>query len=558
MPFIPRLTTLMSLVVLLACVTPTAADDLSELFDSLYSATAKRVTNTRDKDDDIAFGSELLEAAKVAKDQPKFGALLCEKAYLFASREKGGYPTAIDAMQFMAGIEPTTSSLSHDNILQILNRIYGSAGSGQAKLEAGEAFLDGIDNAVTAAAKTNQWRRVAVLYRRAMPVATAIRSERKASIGVELKLALARQRAVKQIEELQSRLKANPTDSAVARQIVNLHVVELDHPKGAIEVAEVANNEATKLLPLTFKNEDDLSIQNNLDLANWYGGLAGTASKDSKPVMLRRAVGYFERFHELVQSQDPNGATITGGKLAILKAKNTLKNLEAQLDRLQLLTPGRLPLSLRKGLVLHYDFNKSAKETVKDKSGKGHHGKIVGARWMRNARGSGNAALEFDGRNNLIQISPKTLGNWTALTYSVWVRTPRYNSTSWPSFIGSHTTDAGWNTTIGLFQNSGFLRIEVDTDKGNYAARGTLAVPWNKWFHAAMVYDGKTTTEYINGVAGHSMKSSGKLKNVARLAVARDHPKYHALRGHVDDVMIFSRALSDKEIQQIYKAQRRK
>jgi len=88
--------------------------------------------------------------------------------------------------------------------------------------------------------------------------------------------------------------------------------------------------------------------------------------------------------------------------------------------------------------------------------------------------------------------------------------------------------------------------------------QGKLAIPWGKRFHAALVYDGRRITEYLDGVRGNSMARWGKLDTVQMLAIGRDHKDWDALGGAVNDAMIFAQPLSAKEIQMIVRAQYRK
>ena len=160
--------------------------------------------------------------------------------------------------------------------------------------------------------------------------------------------------------------------------------------------------------------------------------------------------------------------------------------------------------------------------------------------------------MDFDGSSDYIELPTSALGNWNQLTFGVWVKAPQYTGSQWPSFIGSHTTSTSYNNSIGIYQNTGHLHIEVDTDTGNFATQGTLNIPWDTWFYAVMTYNGSTLTEYINGVKGRSISASGNLKNVVKLRIGNYGSTANYLDGSMDDVRIYNAALSSSQIKQNY------
>lgn len=217
-----------------------------------------------------------------------------------------------------------------------------------------------------------------------------------------------------------------------------------------------------------------------------------------------------------------------------------------------------LPLSVVRGRVLHYGFDRDERSLVRDGSGKNHHGDAQGARWVREGKLGGG--LELDFHDEYVAIPSKTLGAWPEITFSVWVKISEYRGSNWPAFIGSQTRSPDVNISIGIAQDRGRLYAEVDTDNGNAPIHGGgIDLPWNTWFHAAMVYDGKTLTEYINGKPGVSIKASGRLNPVKELFLGRSGPAWNPVKslvGRLDEVMIFERALSALEIKAIYDAQK--
>jgi hypothetical protein len=398
--------------------------------------------------------------------------------------------------------------------------------------------------------EANEWAQALLSYREATTVSTRFRLGMSDTIKPRVRLATQNSRVWTKIKSLEKAVSKDPSNAATRQSLLRALVTEADAPAQAARHLTDDVDEAWRTyVTLAAKSLENTQADDCLQLAQWYsGGLGPMRTPYARYVTLGRVKIYAERFLSLHKEKDIQTVRV---QMLLQKAQRDIPKLARQLG---LSDTGSVP---KKGLVLHYSFDSDARGKVIDRSGKGHHGKMSGAKWVRNARGPGNGGVMLNGKGEVVFMPPAAVGQWTALTYSVWVKMPRYAGSSWPVFIGSHTSGPPVNISIGLFQNTGRLRMEVDTDAGNYAAKGSLPVPWQKWFHAAMVYDGETMTEYINGVRGRSAKASGKLKKLGVLTIGRDHARYDSLLGVVDDVMIFNLALTEKEIKGIHKAQGR-
>jgi len=238
------------------------------------------------------------------------------------------------------------------------------------------------------------------------------------------------------------------------------------------------------------------------------------------------------------------------------------QGLEAALP-VKPLAPGfsravRLPPSVLRNRVVHYAFDRDEQMKVSDTSGRRHHGRIKGAKWVREGKIGGG--MEFDFQRTYVTIPTEAMGNWDAVTYAVWGKVGEYKGLNWPAFIGSATRLTGLNVSLGIAQGRGTLYAEVDTEHANAPIHGgEIAIPWDTWFHAAMVYDGETLTEYLNGEPGISVSARGKLNTVQQLYLGRSSGDYNpktSLIGRLDEAVIFDRALNAREIKAIYRAQR--
>lgn len=204
---------------------------------------------------------------------------------------------------------------------------------------------------------------------------------------------------------------------------------------------------------------------------------------------------------------------------------------------------------LNQGLISYYSFDEGNGEVLHDLSGNNHDGIIFEGSWTDGISGK---ALDFNGINAYVSLPPSTLGNWNSLTYSFWVKAPKYSGSGWPAFFGSYTTSYTYNIYIGISRNTETIHLEIDTDTGNYETNGEIKIPWDTWFHAALVYDGSNLTEYINGERGKSIPANGNLKNVSELTIGQLGNGMYFFNGLIDEAYIFNRALSPVEIKQLF------
>ncbi len=130
-------------------------------------------------------------------------------------------------------------------------------------------------------------------------------------------------------------------------------------------------------------------------------------------------------------------------------------------------------------------------------------------------------------------------------TIEMWIR-PTYNSVSYqPTIIGNQTGGANVRWSYHINQNRTHLT----------AYNGSPGVTWNynfnqnEWYHIAFVEQGTTTTAYINGVSQGSRiyGSSGTTGLPLRIGSSGGGEYFI---GDIDEVRVWSRALSECEIQE--------
>lgn len=519
------------------------SDEVDLLFKSLYGKDIATAKQTSDKKDDIEVAAELLEIARSSTDDlqrhPKLMQRLLAAAVDLGSANPDGYATAIEATQLWEEHLPGQRLEATRQRVDLMHRVYRAA-KGKERGSKGEPLVS-EEMALARLYITSQDIINARKHARsAQSLALRIRSDQVKQVSALMADINQRAKIISQANAIRKQLKSDPNEAA-ARKLILIYLIDLDNPGEARKHLDLVDDEKlAEAIRLSEQPVDKLSEKDALTLGEFCFQLTKDSSRRNQVSLYERAVACFYQFELL----NPDIKGLEGARIKTMVAaieKWLDENTEA--DR-------ALPSDLKKGLRFYLSFN-SKSDVDRNK-----HIKVDGATWVRNGRGPGNSVFEFEGKGAKIHMKPQILGNWSTLTYAVWIRAPRYSGSSWPVFIGSYTTSHEYNNSIGFWQESGRLRMEVDTATGNFAEQGQHAIPVNKWVHVAMVYDGKSMREYVNGVPGASFPASGKLKSIKSLSLGQDHSTYESYRGHLDDAMIYSRALSAKEIRKLYDIQR--
>lgn len=161
--------------------------------------------------------------------------------------------------------------------------------------------------------------------------------------------------------------------------------------------------------------------------------------------------------------------------------------------------------------------------------------------WVASTRPGGSQALDLDGSND--QATIPTMPMLTTFTLSCWVY-PRSVTSGYDTIICNNGYSRGW-----------FLTNVSSANRPNYYNSGdnlaTTAVSLNTWSHVAVVYvAGSTCAHYLNGAANGSTtpSASGTEFN----SIGAYNSTTFQFDGLLDDMRVFSRALSSAEVQALY------
>lgn len=213
-----------------------------------------------------------------------------------------------------------------------------------------------------------------------------------------------------------------------------------------------------------------------------------------------------------------------------------------------LLIPSSLfAASFTDGLIVYLPFDEGNGDVAKDLSGNKHDGKIDKPEWVK---GKFEKALKFKGANSgtfvTVESTPKL--NVNTMTFMAWVNADTWDGTR--QIVGKSVHGGcGGRVQYGVFSEGGVFKVRFATDPAS--ADISTAHPKTKdWLHVAVTNDGKVGKIFFDGKEAVQGKVSGKLTaNEDPWRVGQDcQRENYIFAGIIDDVRLWNRALSEKEI----------
>jgi len=194
-------------------------------------------------------------------------------------------------------------------------------------------------------------------------------------------------------------------------------------------------------------------------------------------------------------------------------------------------------------------------DNAADFSNYSHNGTIIGsvpfipAKFNKGAFFSGNTANYIDYGN------PTDFNFGTGpFTLMLWVK---FNSIGTFQFIlDKHNSNTNPYTGYEIILSSlNVFRFDVSDTSTLYTLSGNIPIVANKWYLVAATREGTTAKLYVNGILDVSGTCPGGSTDYATNLVCGKASNYNGypVNGIIDEVAIFSRALSSQEIAQYYK-----
>jgi len=480
----------------------------------------------------------LMRAAVALNDVPKTQAKFCRKAYEYGIKTAAGQGEAMQALEMLARIEPANANEWAEKRVAIYRLMY-------ARSKASERVAIGTrlvalmrDLADTNAAK-GQWKAALKFYAAAMRTASALKLSDRAEISMRIRDVTIRMRKAERFESLKKSLLANPDNDTTRNKVIEICLLEYDSPAQAGKFLTEDGDEMLRTyIPLAAKPMEELTEPNCLQLGKWYRSLArNSTGKARKIVALNRAIGYFERYLDLHTDKDAARDKVSDALIEAVAARRKLG--------------GSL---LPKGAILAVTFEKptltasGVKVYIVDGSRKRHRGLLTGGILSVGVAGR---AMKFTGKTHIDFGSPQALQVTGSQTICMWLNPANLTNRQNPinkAYGGECTWTLERNGTINYWCGSSGKNASPYT---GYLMTKPLKA--GQWAHVASVRNARTgkVTWYKDGkpVSTRTLKHRAAASKYP-LLIGKGYVSNY--QGLMDELAIFNRALSAKEIATLY------
>jgi hypothetical protein len=198
-------------------------------------------------------------------------------------------------------------------------------------------------------------------------------------------------------------------------------------------------------------------------------------------------------------------------------------------------------------MVGWWKFDETEGQIAVDSSGSGPDGKLVGDAHIISDPVRGNV-LSLDGDGDYVYCGHNPAFDLTdEITVAAWINITTV-PTSWTAIVTKG--DSAWRLSTVLDERR--FHFAITPGGAGASIDGYIEVPTNQWHHVCGTYDGSYVRLYVDGVEdSESPVSYGGTINTnaweVLIGVNTKLPK-HSWNGLIDDVRIYSYALSEDEI----------
>lgn len=348
-------------------------------------------------------------------------------------------------------------------------------------------------------------------------------------------MAKKRNAAVSRLKEVENELKKKPRDADLKRAHAELVAATGDWEAALKEFAALGGEIGSMALADTDAAGDSSA------LADFWWNYKPFAV-EAKDAIRQHAVAFYRDALE--------EGNLSGLKKAL--AEKRIAELEVQsTGTSKPKKPAALSPKLKKGLVGYWPFDGNAKDATKNHN----DGIEKGVTPAEDRYGNANGAYHFSVSNYVEVPHSSSLDLTQAITMSAWIK-PYDANGSW--VVVMQKGDKKNAQYQFAMQPDGEKRLILN-GSARIETRGVpIGVEFKKWQHVVLTYEaGRTLNYYVNGllVGAWPFKAALPSNNIS-LGIGYDPfggTEYFI--GDMDDVRLYNRALSEKEVQELYKAE---
>jgi len=202
------------------------------------------------------------------------------------------------------------------------------------------------------------------------------------------------------------------------------------------------------------------------------------------------------------------------------------------------------------GLVSYWTFDKADidGDTAKDVWGK-NDGTIMGPKIVEGKIGE---ALEFDGSDDSVDCgNDKSLDITDEMTHEAWVKLNSFQTIGGNCRITNKGISDTEVYTFLIDVGDGTPTFYIYVAGQSHGVQGE-PLSLNKWYYLVGTYDGDNLKIYIDGELSNTLAQSGEIDTSAGSLAIGSRPEGGArvVNGIIDEVRIYSRALTEEEVKQ--------
>ncbi|MBL7810464.1 MAG: T9SS type A sorting domain-containing protein [Saprospiraceae bacterium] len=197
------------------------------------------------------------------------------------------------------------------------------------------------------------------------------------------------------------------------------------------------------------------------------------------------------------------------------------------------------------GLIAFYPFCESAS----DLSGHANHGTINGGvTFVEDKWGHPHSAAHFNGTNAYIRVPSSVSLDTLAKSISIacWFYTKSYDS-KWASLLSKSNNSSAFRQYSIIYDKDGLISF-------GHTLVATHLLELNHWYHMAITYQDTIAKCYVDGILVDSNTMANQINPTNFPLYIGSDPhvvtEYH--HGMIDDVRIYSRALSAAEVSALF------
>ena len=210
-------------------------------------------------------------------------------------------------------------------------------------------------------------------------------------------------------------------------------------------------------------------------------------------------------------------------------------------------------------LVGEWLFDTNASPTL-DTSGSGNNGTISGATYATTSGYNNKGAYSFDGINDYIRIADSDIlrmNGTSNLTMSAWIKISNLADSDEQFIVSKYGYVANTGYSLEVL-STGAVRMNINGG-ANSKTTATKPIIAGVWSHIVGEFsNGNTIKVYVNGslIQTWPITQTTLISNNGILAIGSPSDNAgidnYSLSGLIDDVRIYSSALSSSDIQKLY------